>query len=405
MSSTAWQWLLIALVVGSFAIENFVSVLNLRHNTDSKSELYDDTEGKRALDYKRANFKLGLASGVFSTALTVLALALGWLGQLDNWLIDQLGGGIPVVLAYAAAVGAITGVLSLPFDIYATFSVEKRFGFNQTTPFTFLTDQLKGVAIGAVLGGAILALLAWLYSALGSMFWLTAWIALTAISLVMFAWGTSIILPLFNKLTELEEGPLREQIIAYCHSQGYSVNRLFVMDGSKRSSKANAFFAGIGKSKTIVLFDTLIEKLTTEEVVAVLAHEVGHYRLKHTYTRFLAGMVQTLALTSLLGWALNFDVISLALGADSASFELGLTGFLLLFSPISTLSGWALNTMSRRHEYEADQFSKQTYSGDELASGLVKISADALTDPNPHPVYVALNYSHPPVPDRITALK
>ena len=400
----SWQLLLIAAVVVGFAADTTLSVLNRRAQNSDEARSYDDAELERALEYKATNFSFSLVSESLSTLLTVIALAFGWIGAWDNFVVERFASPVWQALAFFAGLGLVMTVIGLPFDVYRTFSIEKRFGFNKTTPSVFILDQVKGLLIGALLGGAVIAALVWIYSALGGWFWLVAWLTLTAISFVMLAWGTSVFTPLFNKLSPLPDGELRSALVDYCHSQGYEVSRLFVMDGSKRSTKANAYFAGLGGSKTIVLYDTLIEKLSTEEVVAVLAHEVGHFRLRHILTRFLAGTGQTLVMTSVLGWALSQGALSASLGGLHLDFQLGLVAFLLFLSPTSTLIGWGVNSLSRKHEFEADQFSIRTYPGPHLASGLTKISTDALTDPSPHPAYVAVNYSHPPLKERVAAL-
>ena len=221
----------------------------------------------------------------------------------------------------------------------------------------------------------------------------------------MFMFGTTLILPLFNKLKPLEEGELKDEILNYCKQEGYSIGRLFVMDASKRSSKANAFFAGLGKSKTIVLFDTLIEKLGTREIMAVLAHEIGHYKKKHTLFGFALSTLQSLAIFAVLGWALQFPELSNALGSEIKSFHLSILAFFIIFSPLSFALELVTNGISRRNEYEADQFAKKTYDGEPLKSGLIKITTDSLANLSPHPLAVKIYASHPPLLERLNALK
>jgi len=217
----------------------------------------------------------------------------------------------------------------------------------------------------------------------------------------MFMFGTKLILPLFNKLTPLEDGQLKADIAKYCQSQGYALRNLFVMDGSKRSTKANAFFSGMGKSKTIVLFDTLIEKLNKEEIVAVLAHEIGHYKRKHTLAMFIASNIQTLAIFALLGWALQYDELSRVLGAQEGKFHLSAIAFFLLLTPLQLLLGLLNNSLSRRNEFDADNFAAETYKREPMRTALSKISTDSLANLNPHPIYVAFNYTHPPLVKRL----
>lgn len=402
------RWILIALVIASFVFDAWLDRLNLQHSSlpvpEKFADLYDAEKRAESLRYNKAKYTFGLLDNTVSTALTVAALALGWAGVLDRFVRSYTDNAILVAVGFFMLLGLISSLLSLPFSIYGTFNIEARFGFNKTTPTTFVTDIIKGLLLGAVVMSIVVGTLVWLYSLLGTNFWFAGWVAITLFSLVMFAWGTTVIRPLFNKLTTLPEGPLKEEIIKYCASQGYQVGRLFVMDGSKRSTKANAYFAGMGRAKTIVLFDTLIEKLTTEEVVAVLAHEVGHYKRKHIFNMLYMSIAQTFILMALLGYALNYDAFSLALGGDVASFHLGAIGFFLLFSPLSTVVSLLSMSYSRRNEFDADEFSTATYAAAPLRSGLAKISTDALSNLNPHPLYVKVHYSHPPMMQRLAAL-
>ena len=404
----ALRWILIALVVISFAFDAWLDRLNLKHSAlpvpERFSELYDSEKRGKSLKYEQAKYSFGLVDGLITTGLTVAALALGWAGALDRFVRSYTDNAIVTSVGFFLVLGLLSSLISLPFSIYGTFAIEARFGFNTTTPSTFVIDKIKGLLISAVVMSILLGTITWLYSILGANFWFAGWIAITLFSLIMFAWGTTVIAPLFNKLTPLPEGPLREAIIEYCSSQGYEVGRLFVMDGSKRSTKANAFFAGMGRAKTIVLFDTLIEKLTIEEVVAVLAHEVGHYKRKHIFTMLYMNIAQTFVIMALLGYALNYDAFSLALGGEVASFHLGAIGFFLLFSPLQTVvSLWSMS-YSRRNEFDADEFSTSTYAAGQLRSGLAKISTDALANLNPHPLYVKVHYTHPPTMQRLAAL-
>jgi STE24 endopeptidase len=366
--------------------------------------LYDAEQLERSRSYQRANLRAKATESSVSTLVLLAALALGWFGWIDSSLRQFTEQPVVLALGFFAVYGMASAVISLPFDIYRTFSIEERFGFNQTTVATFIADKVKGTALTALIGGAILALIVWLHGLLGTAFVVSAWVLITLISVVMFAWGTSVITPLFNKLTPLPEGELRSALVAYCSEQGYAVGRLFVMDGSKRSSKANAFFAGLGKTKTIVLYDTLIEKLSTEEVVAVLAHEVGHYKRRHTLGMLLLSSIQTLALLALLGLALGQPVMSEVLGAEVQSFHIGAVSFFLLLTPLNLLLDLALSSYSRRNEYDADKFSIATYPGPHLAAGLRKISIDSLANLNPHPWYVAVHYTHPPLVSRLSAI-
>ncbi len=398
----------LAILVISFLFDAILNHLNLKHSElpiDAKFDyLYDAEKRNSALEYQRANYKANLFADLVSTALTIAMLAAGGFGIIDKFVRNYFDNEILVGLGFIAIVGLLGSITSLPFTIYSTFVIEEKFGFNKTTVKTFITDKIKGTVIGAIIGAPLFSAIVWIYLQLGGYFWIATWALMTAFSLFSFAFGTTLILPRFNKLSPLEDGELKTEILDYCKSQGYEVGRLFVMDGSKRSTKANAFFAGLGKSKTIVLYDTLIEKLTVEEVVAVLAHEVGHYKRKHTLAMFIASVAQTLAITALLGWMLNYPEVSYALGADVPSFHVATVTFFLLFTPISMVMGLANMALSRRNEFDADEFSISTYKPNVIGVALGKISTDALANLNPHPLYVKVHYTHPPVIERIKAI-
>lgn len=399
----------LVILIASFLFDAFLNRLNLKHSENpidpQFAYLYDEEKRKSALDYQRVNYKANFLADFLSTALTILMLALGGFGLIDEFVRNYFSDEILVGLAFIGLTAILGSIISLPFSIYSTFFIEAKFGFNKTTIQTFVTDKIKGTIIGALIGAPLFSAIVWIYLQLGSYFWLATWLLMTAFSLFSFAFGTTLILPRFNKLSPLEDGELKTAILDYCNSQGYAVGRLFVMDGSKRSTKANAFFAGLGKSKTIVLYDTLIEKLNVEEVVAVLAHEVGHYKRKHTLAMFVSSIVQTLAITALLGWMLNYPEVSYALGAEVPSFHVAATTFFLLFTPISMILGFANMALSRRNEFDADEYSMSTYPKGVLGSALGKISTDALANLNPHPLYVKVHYTHPPVIERLKALQ
>ncbi len=409
MSATTILNAAIFILVASFLFDVVLNRLNLKHSEKpidpEFSFLYDDQKRESALEYQRVNYKTNLLSDSITTIFTVLVLALGGFGAVDKFVRTYSDNEILIGLGFIAIVSLLGSIISLPFSIYSTFVIEAKFGFNKTTVKTFVTDKIKGTIIGAIIGAPLFSAIVWIYQGLGDYFWLAAWILISAFSLFSFAFGTTLILPRFNKLSPLEDGDLKSAILDYCNSQGYSVGRLFVMDGSKRSTKANAFFAGIGKSKTIVLYDTLIEKLSVEEVVAVLAHEVGHYKRRHTLAMFISSLAQTLATTALLGWMLNYPEVSFALGAEVHSFHIAATTFFLLFTPISMVIGLAYMALSRRNEFDADEYSTSTYPKGVLGTALGKISTDALANLNPHPLYVKVHYTHPPVIERLKALK
>jgi STE24 endopeptidase len=400
---------LVLIVLAVFILESFVDYLNQSRATEALpaevADLYDITDRERSIAYGAERYRVGLYSSAISTAILILALTQGWLAKIDNWARTFTSTPILISLLFIAALSLTSWLIDLPFGLYSIFSIEARYGFNKVTAKTFIADTVKGAMVSVLIGGPIVALVIWLYQSFEDRFWLYGWLVVAIFSLIMFMFGTRVILPLFNKLEPLRDGELKAAINSYCQSQGYSLTRLFVMDGSKRSTKANAFFSGLGKSKTIVLFDTLIEKLNTEEIVAVLAHEIGHYKRKHTLAIFVVSNIQTLVIFSLFGWLLRYSELSTALGAQEPSFHLSAVTFFILLGPLQVFLGLINNSLSRRNEFDADSFAKNTYRAKPLAEGLRKISKDALSNLTPHPLYVAFHYTHPPLAQRLGALK
>ncbi|MFM8205988.1 MAG: M48 family metallopeptidase [Actinomycetales bacterium] len=400
---------MIEVIVGilaiTFILEAILDELNQRSSAKEPdplvADLYDREGKAKSLAYGGEKLRLGLISGFLSTALMILALTQGWFASLDEFWRDRIDSTLLISLFFIGSLSLISSLISLPFGLYSTFVIEEKYGFNKTTWKTFIADGAKGMLLSTLIGAPILAAVIWLYEEFSGRFWLFAWLLVTAVSIFMFMFGTKLILPLFNKLTPLSDGSLKREIAKYCESQGYSLKNLFVMDGSRRSTKANAFFSGMGRSKTIVLFDTLIEKLSEKEIVAVLAHEIGHYKLRHTAAMFFASNIQTLAIFALLGWSLQYENLSTVLGAQTASFHLSALTFFILLTPLQIFLGLMNNSLSRRNELSADTFAAKTYQRAPMRSALSKISTDSLANLTPHPLYVAFNYTHPPLVSRL----
>jgi STE24 endopeptidase len=399
---------LVLIVLAAYIVEALLDQLNQSRSRDpldsSIANLYNQDERERSISYSAEKTRFSFYSSTFSTIIMIIALTYGWFAKLDNWMRDKLDNQILISLGFIAALSVISWWINLPFQLYSIFGIEAKYGFNKITAKTFITDTIKATILSTLIGGLLLTAVLWIYQELGNKFWIFAWMLVGGFSLVMFMFGTTLILPLFNKLKPVEQGELRSAVEKYCASQGYSLGRLFVMDGSKRSTKANAFFSGMGRSKTIVLFDTLIEKLSTKEIVAVLAHEVGHYKKKHTLSMFIFSNIQTFGTFALLGWLLGYPELSTALGAEQSSFHLSALTFFILFTPLSIVLGLANNSWSRHNEFEADTFAKQTNDATALKSALKKISTDSLANLSPHPLYVAFNYTHPPLAQRLKNL-
>lgn len=402
--------IMLALVVINFSLDTVLDYLNDKSARTTVapriSEFYDEAEYRRSIAYGSEKYRFGIFDSSFSFLITVAALALGWFAVLDNFVRDYFENELVVSLVFIAALSVIMSIINLPFALHYIFKIEEKYGFNKTTLKTFVTDRIKGTLISLAIGGPLLAAIVYVYQQVPNWFWLIGWALVSGFSLLSFMFGTKLFLPLFNKLQPVPAGELRDEIESYCKSQGYNMSKLYVMDGSRRSTKANAFFSGMGRTKTIVLFDTLIEKLTTQQITAVLAHEIGHYKRKHTLSMFILSNIQTFALFALLGWLLGNPLLSEALGATEPSFHIGILAFFLLFSPISLILGLIDNALSRRNEYQADNFAVETYAGakQHLNEALKRISTDSLANLSPHPWYVLVHYTHPPILQRLTKL-
>ncbi|MEA3463116.1 MAG: M48 family metallopeptidase [Bacteroidota bacterium] len=401
--------LLIAVLVFGYVLERILDKLNLDHTIpvlpDELAGIFDAGEYKKSQMYKRDNTRFSFVSSSVSFVLMLFLFIFGVFGWYDG-LIDGISRHYIIhVLVFFGTFALAGDLLTTPFDLYNTFVLEERYGFNRTTPRTYILDKLKGWLIGAILGGGILALITWIYMLTGKWFWLIALGVMTLISLFMMMFYSNLIVPLFNKQTPLEEGSLREKIEKFSVKAGFRLDNIYVMDGSKRSSKANAYFTGLGPKKRIVLFDTLIEDLDEEEIVAVLAHEVGHYKKKHTTTGLILATMQSAIMFYLFSLFVGADSFAVALGGSEASFHLGLIAFGVLYSPISMLTGLGSNALSRHNEFQADNFAMEKYEADRLVSSLIKLSKNNLSNLTPHPVYVFFHYSHPPLLQRIKALR
>ncbi|HWB62080.1 MAG TPA: M48 family metallopeptidase [Chitinophagales bacterium] len=402
-------YFIVAFIAFEFALSKTLSWLNLKTwdkpLPDDVKDLYDQEKYVRAKEYAVANYNVGTVTGIISFVITITFLLLHGFAWVDAIARSISPSPILQCLIFFAIIGAASSVISLPFDIYDTFVIEQKFGFNRTTPRTFVFDKLKGLVLAVVLGGGILALLTWLYTLLGNYFWLAAWGVISGISIFLAMFYTSIFLPLFNKLTPLAEGELRSSLEKYAAKVGFPLTNIFVMDGSKRSTKANAFFSGLGHKKNIVLYDNLVNDMNTDEITAVLAHEVGHYKKKHVLQSMVISVAQMGIMLFIFGWLAGHPIMAQVLGAKQNSFHLSLITFGLLYSPISMVTGLLMNLFSRKNEYEADAYAKQTYSAAPLITALKKLSVNHLSNLQPHPAFVFFNYSHPTLLQRMRAME
>ena len=386
---------------------NYLNLKSLSKELPKEFEgVYDEETYAKSQEYTKVRTRFGFITGIFD-----LALVLGfWFSGGFNWLDEIVRawefGELVTGVIYIFILMIAKSVISLPFSIYSTFVIEERFGFNKTTAKTFVLDLLKGLALALVIGIPLLAGILAFFIYTGSLAWLYAWGAVTVFTLIMQYVAPTWIMPLFNKFTPLEEGELKTKIEAYTEKVNFPLKGLFVIDGSKRSSKSNAFFTGFGKNKRVALYDTLIENHTDEELVAVLAHEIGHYKKKHIIKGMIAGFVQSGVLFFLLSIFLNAEGLFDAFYMDEMSVYAGLIFFGMLYAPIDMILSIFMQLSSRKHEYEADAFAAETTGQPaDMISTLKKLSKDNLSNLTPHPFYVFLNYSHPPVLQRIHAIQ
>ena len=401
-------YVIIGFILFEFLLSKVLSYLNLQTwNKPLPAEvkdLYDVKKYAEAKDYAFANYKVGLVTSVIMLAITISVL---WFKGFEG--VDELAHQIspsPIVqaLVFFGFVGLCSSLIGLPFEIYDTFWIEEKFGFNKTTPAVFVMDKLKGLLLGVVVGGGIIALLTFLFVLLGDKFWLAAWAVVALISIFANTFYVNLFVPIYNKLTPLESGELRESIEKYAATVQFPLNNIMVIDGSKRSTKANAFFSGMGSKKSIVLYDNLIKDMNTQEITAVLAHEVGHYKKKHVLQSMVISVAQMCIMFFIFGWLAGNPLMAEVLGAKQNSFHLSLVTFSLLYSPISIITGLLMNVFSRKNEYEADTFAKETYAVEPRVTALKKLSVNHLSNLQPHPAFVFFNYSHPTLLQRMRNL-
>ena len=417
MATQLWFFIIVSLVVFNFLFSNILDYVNHRNWKDEipneLKDFYNEEKYKIAKNYAISKNKIGLFSSSVSFLFIISLLIFNGYGFIDQLVSsDILKSFLPFDINSSFAQSGLfflilfilNSIISIPFSYYNTFIIEEKFGFNKTTKSTFFLDILKSSLLSIFIGGALLFLALYLYDNLNDGFWLWLWIGLSFLMIFINMFYADLIVPIFNKLKPLDDGELRQKIEKYSKEVGYLLKNIYVIDGSKRSTKANAFFSGLGPRKTIALYDTLIEKHTEDELVAVLAHEVGHFKKKHIFSGLIMSIIQIGVMTFFFELCLKLPEISLALGGSEASFHLGLIGFSIVFSPISMLSGILMNYISRKNEFEADAYAKETFNGEDLSLALKKLSVDSLSNIYPHPLYVFFHYSHPPLIERLRAL-
>lgn len=402
-------WVIIVIIVVDFIFEKYLDYLNTTTMSDvlpnELKGIYDEAKYKKQQEYQRENQRFGLISSSFSFALTLAMFLFYGFAFVDNLAWGFTANAIIAALFFFGLIMFVSDMLSLPFSVYDTFVIEEKYGFNKTTPKTFVFDTIKGWLIGALIGGGLLAVIILIYQKTQNMFWIYAWLLVSVFSIFMAMFYSNIIVPLFNKQTPLEQGELRDAIQQFSEKVGFKLDNIFVIDGSKRSTKANAYFTGFGAKKRIVLYDTLIKEMEIEELVAVLAHEIGHYKKKHVIQGLIISLIQTGIVLFIFSLLINNSNLSKALGVETPNFHIGLVAFGILYTPVSFVLGIFMNLLSRKNEYQADAFAAQNYQPAALASALKKLSVQNLSNLTPHKTYVFFHYSHPTLLQRLAHLK
>ena len=405
MSSEKWLFILIFLIVFNYIFSSVLEFINNKNWKDlipqELKNYYSKEKYLEARNYKKEHGKISFISSTLSTIITLSLLYLGIYGWVSDYFVMNYENYFIQSGLFFLSFFLLNTIVSIPFQYYSTFYIEEKYGFNKTTLKVFITDRIKGILLSILIGGLILFIALFIYQKIENNFWVYLWIFISAFIIFIQMFYTSLIVPLFNKLTPLQEGSLKNKINEYSQKIGYSIDNIFIIDGSKRSTKANAYFSGFGPKKTIALFDTLVEKHTEDELVAVLAHEVGHYKKKHIFQGLIISIFQIGLMAFLLELCLNNEILIESLGGTTPAFHLGIIIFSFLFSPIGLIMGTIMNMISRKNEFEADNYAKETYNGDSLVLALKKLYVDSLSNIYPHPLYVFFHYSHPPLLERI----
>ena len=408
METTIFYTIIIILVL-DYLLERLLDHLNAgwmgRPIPKELTGVYDPEKYARQQRYQKTNTQFSLISATFNLAVVLVFLFCSGFAHVHGVAAGLTESPILQSLIFFGILMFAQDMIGIPFALYQTFVIEEKFGFNKITGKLFISDKVKGWLLAAALGGGILSLITWFYYRTTDMFWVYAWLMVGGTTFFFTLFYSNLIVPLFNRQTKLEHGELKTAIKAFADKVDFPVKDIYVLDGSKRSTKANAYFTGLGNKKRIVLFDTLINDLDTEEVVAVLAHEIGHYKKKHTMQGIAVSILQMGVVFYLLSLFLGKPVFSRALGGDGAVFHMGLVAFAMLYSPVSLATGLVMNAWSRRNEYQADAFAARNFSAEALENALKKLSINNLSNLTPHPAYVFFHYSHPSLHQRIVAMQ
>ncbi len=402
-------YIIIVLVLFEFLLTKLLWYLNTLNWTNKLpkelKEIYDEKKYKKSMDYEKTKYKFGIFWSIFSFTIMLLILIFGGFGWLDIFVRGLTSSEIVMALYFFWIITLVQTAIGLPFSLYSVFVIEEKFGFNKMTKKLFFLDTIKSLLLSAIIWWVLLSLIVFIYTSVWNLFWVYAWWVATFMSVFFMMFYSSLIVPIFNKQTPLDKWDLRDGIEKFAKKVWFKLDNIFVIDGSKRSSKANAYFSGFWPKKRIVLYDTLIKDLSVDELVAVLAHEIGHYKRKHTLQMLAFSTVQTGFMLYVFWLALSFDEVSMALGATQWSFHVWAIAFGILFTPISIILGLFGNVLSRRNEYQADEFAAKHIDGELLVWALTKLSRNNLSNLRPHPAYEFFYYSHPTVLKRFSAIR
>ena len=402
-------YLLISIILFNFIKDYFLDYLNSKFFDkkipENLSDIYDKEKYQKSQDYKKTLYKFGKISKAYSLTILLLFFFLDGFLLVDNFARSLFESELLISLSFFGIIFFGNDILNLPFSLYSIFIIEEKFGFNKTTFKIYFFDKIKYWFITILFGGGILSFIIFQFETVGKDFWIVAWVFITTISILINGFYAQIIVPLFNKQTKLEEGNLKNDIEKYSKKVGFDLSNIFVIDGSKRSTKANAYFSGFGKQKRVTLYDTLLNKLNDNQIIAVIAHEIGHYKKNHIIFNLIFSTIQTGLMLYILSLLIYMPIFSEALGIQSHSFHIGLITFSILYTPISEIFSLIFNVFSRKFEYQADHYAKETFNSKHLIEALKVLSKDSLSNLTPHPKYVWWHYSHPTLAQRIKHLQ
>ncbi len=400
---------LITIIVLNFLKDSILDYLNSTYFNKKipkiVSDIYDKEKYLKSQEYKKIQYKFNRISSIYSFLILLLFFYFDGFLIVDNYSRSLFESELVISLSFFGIIYFGNDILSIPFSLYHTFIIEERFGFNKTSVKTFIIDKLKSWILTILFGGGILSFIILQFESTGQKFWIVAWIFMSILTVLINGLYAQVIVPLFNKQTKLEDGELKSEIKKYSTKVGFNLSNIFVIDGSKRSTKANAYFSGFGKQKRVTLFDTLINKLNKEQIVAVIAHEIGHYKKNHIIFNLIFSIIQTGIMLYILSLLIYMPIFSEALNIENHSFHIALVTFSILYTPISEISSLIFNFFSRKFEYEADEYADKSFDGKYLIEALKVLTKDSLSNLTPHPKYVWWHYSHPTLLERINQLQ